>query len=457
MMNQHWQPTLFSLLLFPATAFAEPTSTKELEPLARNYFTTEAAAGSFEATADDEVNPLEFDVFWKDGINFSTKDKQFSAKIGGRIHHDWAWFSEDIERKSAGAIDFENGTEFRRVRLFLGGKAQGDIEFQLQVDFAADSTGADFKDVFVGYVPKKEANIRAGQFNEPFSIGTVTSSNYTTFLERPLTSQIADDRNVGLMFHGRNNSERVTYAAGVFKDDNDVGEAGAGGGASSSQTGQYAFTGRVTGLAVDSDDNLLHFGIGASMRKLPGMMFNRDFLPSSHLAPKLIDTAAFAADEAVNVGLECAFVTGPFWAGAEVVRSEINARDGMRDATINGRYIEAGYFFTGETRAFKRANGTWGKVKPNNPRGGKQYGCGAFELALRFADIEFENLRSGGAIFTDELSDITFGLNWYLTNTARLMFNYVMFDLDSEAANAGAGAGLNGDGTAFQTRFSVFM
>ena len=456
MMNKHWQPALFTLAFLPATAFADPNSEKEFEPLARNYFTIDAAASSLEATSDDDVDPLEFDVFWKDGINFRTKDKQFSAKLGGRIHHDWAWFSEDIERKSAGAVDFENGTEFRRARLFLSGKAQGDIEFKLQVDFAADATGANFKDVFVGYVPTKQTNIRVGQFNEPFSMGTVTSSNYTTFLERPISAQIADDRNVGFMFHGRDDSERTTYALGVFKDDNDVGAANAGTkGGGTSETGDYAFTGRVTRLTVDSGDNLVHIGIGVSLRNAPGGMFDADFRPSAHLAPKTINNTAFPADDVVNVNLEAAVVSGSFWAGAEVVRSEIDARDGMLDAIINGRYIEAGYFLTGETRPFKRANGTWGKVKPNHPRGGKDNGCGAFELAVRFAEVEFENLRSGGAIFTDELSDITVGLNWYLTNTARIMFNYVMFDLDSQSANTGAG--LKGDGTAFQTRFSVFM
>jgi len=450
-MKKHWQPALFTLALLPATAAAEPTSTKKLEPLARNYFTVETAK-PLDATADDEVNPLEFDVFWKDSINFRTKDKQFTAKIGGRIHHDWAWFSEDLERKTQGnaePYDFENGTKFRRARLYLSGTIRESVEYKIQMDFAADTSGADFKDVYVGLKHSKEANVRVGQFKEPFSLSELTSSNYIAFMERGLPVMLAPSRNTGAMFHGSSANSRVSYAVGIFKDENDIGE--------STGSGEYGYTTRVTGLVVDTDDTLVHAGLGFSMRDIPGMTFDPSFRPASSLAPRLlnVDAAGVAnsiqADESTLLGAELAVVSGPFWASGEYIMNDIRARDGMADATLSGQYVQAGYFLTGESRPYKRSNGTFTKVKPRNPKGGDDDGCGAWEVAFRYANLEFENVRNGGSLFTDELSDMVFGVNWYWNPNARIMFNYVMFDLDAKSIN------VNGDGSAFQTRFSLFL
>ena len=66
-----------------------------------------------------EEDPLEFKVFWKDGLNFQTLNKAIKMKIGGRIHNDWAWFnvSDDLGEPADGGFDFEDGTQFRRARL----------------------------------------------------------------------------------------------------------------------------------------------------------------------------------------------------------------------------------------------------------------------------------------------------------------------------------------------------
>ncbi len=443
MINKHWQPTLFALALLPATAAAEPNSPTELRPLASSLYIAETAEPLGKAAADDEINPLEFDVFWKDSLNFQTKNKQFKLKIGGRIHHDWAWFSEDIEEASAGALKFQNGAEFRRTRLYLSGSLYKNIVFKMQMDFASDATGADFKDVYVGWKKSKEANFRVGQFNEPISLGMQTSSNYGAFLERAVTTAITADRSTGAMVHGACNDERLTYALGVFKEDNDVG--------ATATSGAHAFTGRVTGLLVDSDNSIVSLGISASSRNLPGSMFDADFRPAAHLAPRLLNNTAFAADDAMVCGAELAVISGPFWASGEYIMNDIDARDGMADATITGHYVQTGYFLTGESRGFKRSKGAFDKLKPKNPFGGEGGGCGAWEVAARYGSVEFENLRSGATLFTDELSDMTFGLNWYLNTNARIMFNYVRFDLESNSIAA------NTHGTAFQTRFSLFL
>jgi phosphate-selective porin OprO/OprP len=443
LMKHHWYSSLLALVVLPATSSATtPTTPKAAELLASNLYASELALGNSNsaATTDGEENPLEFDVFWKDSLNFRTKNKEFKLKIGGRIHHDAAWFSEDLEEKSSD-FDFENGTEFRRTRLYFSGAVGKNIDFKIQMDFAADATGADFKDAYTDLKCDNGVALRVGQFNEPFSLGELTSSNYMAFLERATPTGVAAGRNTGAMVHGDCSDESVTYAFGVFKPADDIGTA--------TGSGMYNFTGRVTGLVVDTDDTIVHVGIAASMRKLNGADFDDDSRGPAHLAPKLLNNDGFAADEAMVLGAEVAVIHGPLWVSGEYIMNDIEAMDGLPDATQSGMYVQGGYFFTGEQRGYKRSSGTFSRVKPINPKGGKDGGNGAWEVALRYSMLEFENLRDGGTEFTDELNDITLGLNWYWNNNFRIMFNYTNFDLDSESRTVDAG------GSGFMTRLSL--
>ncbi|MHC4286641.1 MAG: hypothetical protein ACYSWZ_27345, partial [Planctomycetota bacterium] len=76
------------------------------------------------ATLKPEAGSTDFRVFWKEGLRFETPDKDFQLKFGGRIMHDWTWVSEDDDIK-ADIGDQEDGTEFRRVRLYTSGLIYG--------------------------------------------------------------------------------------------------------------------------------------------------------------------------------------------------------------------------------------------------------------------------------------------------------------------------------------------
>ena len=53
-----------------------------------------------EKSIEEQTDPADFRVFWKEGLNFVTLDGDFKLKIGGRLQTDWLWSSEDNEIES---------------------------------------------------------------------------------------------------------------------------------------------------------------------------------------------------------------------------------------------------------------------------------------------------------------------------------------------------------------------
>ena len=96
-------------------------------------------------------------------------------------------------------------------------------------------------------------------------------------------------------------------------------------------------------------------------------------------------------------------------------------------------YIEGSHFPTGEHRIYRNSRASFDRVKPFHNLG-NQNGWGAWEIALRYSQLDLnDQLINGG-----KLRDLTVGLNWYLNPTTRMMWNYVPV-LESSARAAFGG------------------
>ncbi len=378
--------------------------------------------------AGDTLRP-----YWKDGLRLDSMAGAFKLKIGGRIQHDYAYFAEDDDVERRIGADIDDGTEFRRARVYLSGTIYDNIIFKAQYDFAGGD--ADFKDVYMGLknVPIV-GNVRVGQFKEPFSLEELTSSNYVTFMERSLVNTFAPGRNVGLMFHDTMLDKRMTWAAGVFRQTDGFGD-GLGG-------RDYNVTARLTGLPWYEDDGkkLLHLGVAYTHQNYEGDMVRFRARPEAHLAPRLVDTGAFAAEYGDFIGAEAALVHGPLSLQGEYVLAFIEGRNRfVGDPKFSAASLQASYFLTGEHRTYKTSAGAFGRVRPLR-NFGEDGGPGAWELTARYSSLDLND----GAVRGGRLTDWTVGLNWYLNPGVRTMLNYVLAD-PSEG----------GDFSAFMWRFQV--
>ena len=370
---------------------------------------------------------------WKDGLRLDSNDGSVKLKIGGRIQHDYGYFAEDGDLERRLGEDFDDGTEFRRARLYFSGTVYDDIDFEVQFDFAGGD--ADFKDVYLGMrnVPFVR-NVRIGQFKEPFSLEELTSSNYTTFMERSLVNTFAPSRNTGVMFYDTLLDKRMTWAVGVFRQTDSFGD-GRGG-------RDYNATVRLTGLPWYEDDGekLFHVGVAYTHQNYDDDTFRFRARPESHLSPRVVDTGTFSADYGDLFGAEVAWVDGPLSLQGEYVHARIEGSGRLAgDPNFWAASVQASYFLTGEHRPYKTSTAAFDRVRPlRNFR--KDGGLGAWELAARLSYLDLND----GIVKGGRLRNLTLGLNWYLNPSVRTMWNYIL-------ANPSGG----GDVSAFMWRFQL--
>ncbi len=348
---------------------------------------------------------------WSNGFKLTSPDKAFDLKFGGRIMADYTFVDADdaLVDETDG-----NGFEIRRARLFFSGTLYERIEFKAQLDFAGGD--ADAKDLYIG-IKNDWGTVRFGHYKEYFSLEELTSSKYTTFLERSLPVQaFAPSRNSGIGFHGKD-GDKLNWGIGAFYDADDFG--------TSTDEDNVNLTGRIAfrPLYGDQGRRMLHLGLSATHKDRDSSIRFRA-RPEAHFTGRFVDTGTFAADRATLYDLELAGVFNSFWFAAEHLQAEVDAPL-VGDPTFAGSYIQFGYFLTGEHRRYKTSNGEFDRLKPksNFLRDG---GKGAWEIAGRYSTLDL----SDEGVFGGEQDDWSLGLNWYPNPATRMMINWVHADVD---------------------------
>lgn len=363
--------------------------------------------------------PGPWSLYWQDGLRLDSGDGNLTAKVGGRVMFDWMVGSADGELESqVGPV--EDGSEFRRARLYMSGAVCNWMGYKLELEFA--DSGVDFKDAYLAFphlLPFGE--LRLGHLREPFGLEVLTSSNDITFLERALPAILTPDRNTGIQLAGTACGERVTWALGGFAETDGVADNVGDDG--------WSVTGRVTALPWYEDEGrrLLHIGLSGSVRDPDSVSYSQR--PEAHLAPTSVETGTLLTDSVGLAGMEGAFVCGPFSLQGEIVCSNVDPASDP-ESTFTGGYLQASCFLTGEHRPYERSSGTFGRVRPHKSFNGKD-GWGAWEVAARWSCLDLDD----GSVDGGELTDLSVGLNWYLNPNIRIMWNYVHPMLDAKAGD----------------------
>jgi phosphate-selective porin OprO/OprP len=414
------------ILLF--IAFASPAEEDLKEEVKSLRERMEALEVRLEET---EEKPGALEAFYDRGFNLRTRDGKFTLNIGGKVDMNFTRFraddSMDAFLESTGQ-NLENGIQFRRARFTLKGTVYERFIYKASYDFADIDT--EFKDMYVGLQDLPgDSTLKIGFFREPTSLESFTRSSALQFTERSIRQWISPRRSTGVAIFGTALDRRMTWAGGFFKDSDNRGTATDAGG-----IGNGGASMRVTGLIRhDGDDDLVHAGVAYAYRGEDDIRFT--ITPENSQAPVLIDTDGYPASDLPNhlirmdhgnlYSAEAAWVSGPFSTQGEITRFDI-AQEEAPNPSVWGFYWSAGYFLTGEHRSYVRKRGGFGTVTPEENFLTDEGGLGAFEIAVRYAYVDIED---EGIVYGGKLRDYTFGLNWFLNPSVRVMANYIHSDL----------------------------
>lgn len=417
----------------------------------------------------------------KDGaMVFESGDGKNSMAVTGRVHFDARSVNNDASGKTSATLSDKDTSsmadqfEIRRARIGVKGKMFEHFDYEVQANVVGSNTNI----VDVAYVNAgiyKQAQLKLGQFKQPFNLEEQTSSNNLDFMERSYVNQLSPTKKPGLMLHGVPTAG-FTYAGSVYQQ-NAFGEVDA------ENTGK-GFAGRATANFAELagwNDVVVHAGLagfdsdygvtpttsssGGTATAATVLSFRTDGRGMTNayraqIGGETVTTAGYSAPSPKTAsvknkayGLEMALAKGPFKVQGEFTDQTFDATAAGTANTLTADakayYVEALWMLTGENYADWYKNGSWGGIKPKNNfdvETGK--GLGAWELGVRFdaydvSNVEFNangsstnlnringsyNGAAGGstsyAAAGGGAKTYTAGIKWQLTPNMRVMANY---------------------------------
>lgn len=347
---------------------------------------------------------------------FQLEELKMSGKLGAKLALDAAGYVTGHEFQ-----DFDGGVELRRARVYLKGDCLLvlPVSYELEVGYIPDQFYLENSYLAFPDIPWI-GEVKLGQYQAPMALDAVTSSRDGTFMEAAAPVQaLAPGVNAGLQIGRPVLGQRATWRLGFFTDgvSGDFGDA-------SQDYGRAIL--RLSGLPLWQPDpdaprnaRLLHVGLSANVLYSGSRSVQYRSRPESHLAPYVVDTGSLAADGALVVGAEVAWVHGPFCLQGELLHSWVRENDGQVPH-FPGLYASASWFLTGESRPYDRREGTFSRVIPRHDFDWGQGGWGAWELAARFSHVDLNSADVEGG----RLSMFMVGVNWHLHSHVKWRFDY---------------------------------
>lgn len=342
-----------------------------------------------------------------DRMHWGGQDSDSEAHHGNLSNYDGGEI-RGFRLGAVGTINFEKPwvyTIFGATNAFDKG-----FEIEQQEDFTMFDYRLDIP-IF------KNANVSVGNQKEPISLERIMPMTNISMQERTSVSDaFLPSRNFGVVVSGITDSQRMTWAGGVFN--NWVNQRG------DINDNNTVTVGRVTWLPMISEDesNLVHLGFGlrhsnlkTEIRYLTEPEFNK--------SPVFVDTGEIDANDSMQLNLEASWRKGPLWINAEYIDTAVDSPT-IGDLDFSGYHASATWALTGEMRDYNKKSGILGPqpvAKTVN-----QGGWGAWELGARYSSIDLtDGLIDGG-----EMDIWSVSVKWKLTPVFVVDLNYRYITLD---------------------------
>ncbi|HEY3950512.1 OprO/OprP family phosphate-selective porin [Phenylobacterium sp.] len=409
--------------------------------------------------------------------SIASADGRFTANLHALMQLDAADYAQatpgpvasDLRRGAAAADtaharDLSSGSDFRRARFGVDGRAFGDWDYNLLLEFggAGEEDAGHVQELWVQYSGLRPFHVRIGAFAPSLGLEDQGSTSGSLFLERPAAADIArgvaggDFREGAEVWGGTDwwyvNAAVTGRVVGVVNSQAT--------GVAQPFDAPLGFLGRLGLLPVHTGLAMLEVGVHSSYVERPADTGGPDtpagaarYAITLQERPelrvdgtRLISTGGLDARHLTEVGFELSGELGPLFLQSEYERFRLERLDpvaGAADPSFHGYYVEGSYILTGERRRFNTATWAWDAPSVDHPFSWRDGTWGALEAALRYSDVDLNDHPGApgtapgrGAVRGGDQRIWSGGLNWHPNSFVKLMLDYQDVRIDRLSPSA---------------------
>jgi phosphate-selective porin OprO and OprP len=369
------------------------------------------------APAASSTRPAGFVVpQWK------SQDNQIIIRGRARFVHDFYSVSRDFD---GGTINGDTkNDDLRALRIGIDGQLSPKIKIRADANLTASQVN--WSDVYIGYSGDKyEAFIGQNYQAAPLELA-VPDINFP-LPENSLVNAAfgQNQRNFGVV--GRVKRPNWQIVGGLYHGNLNAGDI------FGDDVLRYA---QVRGTYAFAKKERDAFHVGASLRVRDaqgGPLLRYGTRPAAtNFGPRTLDTGAVASGD-TTLSFETLYMKGSLLITAEHQMLWADTTRGV--AALNGTYVEACYWLTGESRRYSVGSGTVGQVKPKKSI--LEGGPGAIAFVGRLERLDQTDVRLGTRAGQVEAASL--GVAW-------TPIEFVMFRLAASHSHySGPNPARNGD------------
>lgn len=315
-------------------------------------------------------------VDWSTGSpRWTSEDGNFQFKLRGRLMADAYAIDADFDEVTGQTSRDENFSGFgtRRARLGVDGKFSNVFKFRAEATFSGSQ--ATWEDIYLEYTGIDSMSIWVGNNYVNTTMDGFTSSTIHMTNERGMVTNAFGraSRHMGVNVRYYTDNWQVT--GGFYGDSINNNETA---NTTEARIGELRGT-----YAINKDrGNLLVFGGSVRLRdRNKSSAYTYSTRPSQiNYGTSFLSTGAIGEKD-TTYGAEFLFSKGSFTVFSEYQKMNVTTL-GQKDQEFDGGFVEASYFFTGETRGYSAQAGTIGGIKPNSPF--DEGGTGAWGIVGRY-------------------------------------------------------------------------
>lgn len=390
------------------------------------------------------------------GLLVGSPDDPYWFQISGALKIDQRTFWGGTNSKApppSRAGTYHSGAFIRDFGVTFDGGAGQDWTYTVALNFDARNVTTRIDDAFLTYygfewlLPKLTFSI--GQVAPGFCVSCATSSKWIPFLERSMgTNVFGPQQGLGISANTYNNNYSVTVAA-IQQPKNGQPVTDPFGNVIP-KPDLWQAAGRFTYAPINCDQKVLQVGFSGHIQEYSntGLQFSTNPEMRSGSSVTLLNTSTVVNRTSTNplimisalnqktIDFELLGIYGPWsteleYQRAYVTRGNVFNAAGTKVKQGNGKnlqfsgyHMQAGYVLTGESRPFKKANGTMGQIKPKHK-------YGAWEVSARYSFVTLNDQDVNGGM----AHNTSASLGWYVNNNIKFLGEYV-YSLQSRAFNA---------------------